>query len=118
VEATDRPSPLRRLLPPLIWPAGLLLLVGYCYVDDRTDARRSASIDRNRQAPSVEAIAERSPSTVVDRSSSRVSSVAVAMDPPMRISLPLILIVVLGTGLWVSVLRRPAAAPPDHSRDS
>ena len=31
------PSPFRKLVPPLIWPVGVLLIVGYCYLENRSE---------------------------------------------------------------------------------
>jgi hypothetical protein len=104
-----RPSPLRRLVPPLIWPIGLLLIAGYWFME-RTRAPGRAEAERiTHEARSATIEGARAPGVEVVSVGPRTRSVAVvAMDRPRTTSLLIPIIVVVGIGLWIAVLRRPS----------
>ncbi len=109
---TIRVSPLRKLVPPLVVPAGLLLLLGYCFVEKRS-SRAGAAEREARVRAEVAAVKAGSPT------SSRVVVVSegaksVSLTAPMRalrLDLPIAIVVVLGVVLWVRVLRRDRDDP-------
>jgi hypothetical protein len=107
---TTTPSPLRKIIPPLVWPAGLLLLVGYCWVGGR--AGRPDAITAERMAASRAAAIE----------SGRVESVsAVALEAPLAFAIPIPLIaglaVVVGIVIWGVTLRSSKAPDPATGRE-
>jgi hypothetical protein len=95
----SRPSPLRKIVPLLVWPVGIMLIVGYC-----TLTRRSTDAPERR-------------TTVVTSTGERInttsSGVAVALEPARTLDLRIAFAVVLGIILvaWVSrVARRDPGA--------
>jgi hypothetical protein len=104
---TKRPSRLRKLIPPLIWPVGLLLVLGYWFVERRQSPGRA---DAERMARETRAeLRAGNRASGVDYAVSgprQVQSVSVALEPRAS-SLAIPIIIVIGVGLWIAVLRRP-----------
>lgn len=113
------PSPLRRLVPPLVWPAGLLLLLGYWSLGRtpppadveaaRVEASRLEAERVRREVRTGAIVGARAPGGEVVSVAPQVRSVSVALEAPRQISLVIPLIVVVGIGLWAVVLRRSSA---------
>jgi hypothetical protein len=104
---TKPPSRLRKLIPPLIWPVGLLLVLGYWFVERRQSPGRA---DAERMARETRAeLRAGNRASGVDYAVSgprQVQSVSVALEPRAS-SLAIPIIIVIGVGLWIAVLRRP-----------
>ena len=104
---TTKPSPLRKIIPPLVWPAGILLLVGYCYVGARMEERRIPPEARVEMREAARARAPGAGDIVVD--GAQVHSVAVALDPAQGFSGSISIVVILGVVLAVVVVLRTNA---------
>lgn len=103
------PSPFRKLVPPLVWPVGVLLVMGYCYIDHRDN--QAACRPPERCAP-IAAVQRRGSldSTAAERAGMMQShSVAVAFTEADMVDLRIPLLFVLGGVLAILVVRRRKA---------
>jgi hypothetical protein len=103
------PSPLRKIIPPLVWPVGILMLVGYCFIGERTLDRSIALEDRQEVRDLSRARSPESRPVVVQGQGGELRSVhasarreTVAEFSSLRIPL----IVILGVVLVVAVVWR------------
>jgi hypothetical protein len=102
------PSPLRKLIPPLVWPVGILLLVGYCYVGGRVDQGPDRQAIRE-MARARGAEVRAGDGVDLQGAAGRSVSVSAPLNAVGGVSLVKIPIVILCVLLVVSVVRRTNA---------
>jgi hypothetical protein len=106
------PSPLRKIVPALVWPAGVLLLVGYCWVGERMEERRIPPQARQEIRDAAREVA-RAPGSVrrevIAVESAELRSVGVAFPRTRAFGGQIPLVAVLCVVLVVAVVWRTNA---------